>query len=248
MLSSAILDKPSIVKYYGEKLISNYPKNLIEYEQKKLIDNVKCIQSIWSYASFDIIKNNIEMLEVLNLNFNDLIIEWIRSNIKLESFMNMLHKHYEKVGCLEFNTYSNDVFSQLEKLLRKSVVVSKPKRWRMVEFHDHISYQYICNTTDNQPIETIVSPKKIGNYTIKQPKDTLDIIMWGKKVKNCVASYEERIGNSIWIFFIEENEYPLYTVETDKKFNIKQIVGQSNSSVDEKGVELSKKLIMEATK
>ena len=250
MLFSDFLEKPSVVKYYGEKLISNYPEKLIQYEKKKLVSNAKIIQSILSYVSFDIICNNIEFLEVLEFTESDLVIDWIQSNVKLESFMNMINRYYQKVGCIELKTYMNDIFGQLEKLLKKSVVVSRPKRWRMVDFHDHISYLYICNTTHNQPIKTIINPTKIDNYMIKQPEQTLDIVFWGNKVKNCVASREERIGKGTWIFFIEKDESPLYTVETDKKFNITEIqmVGKNSFNTDNEHRELASKLIMKATK
>jgi hypothetical protein len=75
----------------------------------------------------------------------------------------------------------------------------------------------------------------------------IEIIIWGKKVKNCVASYEERIGESIWIFFIEKDGVPLYTVETDiNHYHIKQIVSQCNGSVDTSGRDFAQALILEA--
>lgn len=232
MLPDQILEKPSIKRHYGNKLISNYPENLIEFEKNNLIKNTEVIQSIWPYVSFDIIRNHIELLEILNLNLNHDSIDWIRSHVKVESFLNMLNQYYKKVGCIEIDYYARDTFDQLNKLLEKSVEVSTPKRWRMVEFHDHISELYLEHTTNNVPIQTLIEPKTINEYTIWQPKESLDLVFWGKKVKNCVASYEDRIGEEIWIFFIEENDRPLYTVETDKKLNIKQIVTRYNGSVD----------------
>ena len=248
MLPDQIFDKPSIKKHYGIKLISGYPEKLIEFEKTNVVKNTKIIQSIWPYVSFDIIRNHIELLEILNLNLSDDSIDWIRSNTKVESFLNMLDQYHQKTGCIEINNYLRDVFEQLEKLLKKSVEVSAPKRWRMVEFHDHISYLYVENTTNNVPIKTLIEPKTIHGHTIRQPKDTLDLVFWGKKVKNCVASYEERIGKGIWIFLIEKDNRPLYTVETDKKFNIKQIVTQCNGFVDTMGQNLAHNLILEAVK
>lgn len=248
MLPEQILDKPSIKKHYGTKLISGYPEKLIEFEKNNVVKNTKIVQSIWPYVSFDIIRNHIELLEILKLNLSQDSIDWIRSHVKVESFLNMLNQYYQKVGCIEIDHYARDTFDQLNKLLEKSVEVSTPKRWRMVEFHDHISDLYLEHTTNNVPIQTLIEPKTINEYTIWQPKESLDLVFWGRKVKNCVASYEERIGEEIWIFFIEENDQPLYTVETDKKFNIKQIVTQYNGSVDTKGQNLAHNLILEAVK
>ena len=248
MLPDQIFDKPSIKKHYGTKLISGYPEKLIEFEKNNATKNIKIIQLIWPYVSFDIIRNHIELLEILNLNLNNDSLDWIRSNTKVESFLNMLDQYHQKFGCIEINNHLRDTFEQLEKLLKKSVEVSIPKRWRMVEFHDHISHLYLEHTTNNVPIKTLIEPKTIDGYIIRQPKDTLDLVFWGKKVKNCVASYEERIGKGIWIFLIEEDNRPLYTVETDKKFNIKEIVTQCNVSVDTKEQNLAHNLILKAVK
>lgn len=249
MLPNQILEKPSIKKHYGSKLISGYPEQLIEFEKNNFIKNTEIIQSIWPYVSFDIIRNHIEVLEIFNLCLlSEYTLDWIRSNSKVESFLNMIDQYYQKVGCIEINSYFVDTFEQLNKLLKKSVEVSAPKRWRMVEFHDHISYLYLEHTTNNVPIQTLIEPKTFDQYTVSQPKETLDLIFWGKKVKNCVASYEERIGKKIWIFFIEENGQPLYTVETDKKFNIKQIVTQCNGSVDAKNRKIAHQLILQAVR
>jgi hypothetical protein len=160
----------------------------------------------------------------------------------------MIGNHYRKVGCIEINTFINDTFSQLEKLLVKKVSVPAPKRWRLIDFHDHVSYLYLENTTQNNELKTIIKPYNSEEYTVSQPPNSLSIIIWGKKVKNCVASYEERIGKSIWIFFIEKDGVPFYTVETDKtkKYNIKQIVSQCNGSVTDEGRKLAQKLILDA--
>lgn len=244
------LNKNSIKKHYGTKLKDGYPQVLIDFEQNILIENIKKIHSIWNYVSFDIIRNNIDFLEIVKLPINKKHTDWILGNIKVESFLNMIGTHYRKVGCIDINTFINDTFNQLEKLLAKGIEVSAPKRWRLIDFHDHISYLYLENTTQNNILKTIIKPHHNGEYTVSQPENSLSIIIWGKKVKNCVASYEERIGSSIWIFFIEKDGVPYYTVETDKtkQFNIKQIVSQCNGSVDTEGKKLAQELIREAVK
>lgn len=245
-----ILNKPSFKKYYGTKILEGYPMELIEFEQNNLIQNVKTIQKIWDYVSIDIIHNNISVLEISNISMDGNCIDWMRKNIKVESFLNMISKHYSKVGCIEIGTFLSDTINQLEKLIKSNVEVSPPKRWRMIDFHDHISYLYLKNTTKNQEIRTLIKPYKYGEYRVSQPSNSVEIIIWGKKVKNCVASYEERIGNKIWIFFIEKNGVPLYTVETDmsKKLNIKQIVSQCNGSVNNSEREFAQELLLNSYK
>lgn len=250
MLCDQILNKPSIKKYYGEKISLGYVQTLIEFEQSRLVKNVSHIQKIWPYLSIDIVFNNIEFLEIIDLDLNEDQIDWLRKNIKLESFLHMIYKYHQKFGSIKTIDTYNDTFNQLKKLIRNNVEVTPPKRWRMVEFHDHISYLYLENTTQNNPIKTIISPYTSGEYTISQPSSTIELVVWGKKVKNCVASYEERIGKSIWIFMVSENNVPKFTVETDmsKHFNIKQIVSQCNGHVSKEDSDFVHKLILDSTK
>lgn len=250
MLCDQILNKPSIKKYYGEKISLGYVQTLIKFEQSCLVKNVGYIQKIWPYLSIDIVFNNIQFLEIIDLNLNEDQIDWLRKNIKLESFLHMIYKYYQKFGSIKTIDTYNDTFNQLKKLINNNVEVTPPKRWRMVEFHDHISYLYLENTTQNNPIKTIISPYSSGEYTISQPSNTIELVVWGKKVKNCVASYEERIGKSIWIFMVSENNVPKFTVETDmnKHFNIKQIVSQCNGHVSKEDSDFVHKLILDSTK
>jgi len=243
----SLLQKPSIKKHYGLKIQSGYPESLIEFEQSILLSNIKKIQGIWPYLSVDLVRNNIDFLEIVNLPINDSNSDWISQNIKLESFLNMIAMHYRKVGCIEIETFTKDTFNQLSKLIERKIVVSTPKRWRLIDFHDHVSYLYLKNTTKNNQLKTIIEPYVQGKYTLSQPKDTVSIIIWGKKVKNCVASYEERIGEDIWIFFIEKDGIPHYTVETDmKNFRIEQIVSQSNQSVNDEERNMAQTIINNA--
>lgn len=248
--SEDLFSKPSIKKHYGQKIKEGYPEELIYFEQRILTKNVEIIQSIWEYLSFDLIRNHIECLEIVSLPVDKIHHDWLKENIKLESFLNMVSTHYHKVGCIDIDTFIKDTFEQLGKLIKRNIEVSAPKRWRLVEFHDHVSYLYLKNTTRNNDLKTVIKPTMVDGYLVSQPENSLNIIIWGKKVKNCVASYEERIGESIWIFFIEKNGIPVYTVETDmsKKYNIKQIVSQCNGSVSSEGRELAQKLILSAIK
>lgn len=249
LTTAEVLNKPSIKKYYGQKLLGDYPTELIEYEQSILISNITKIQSIWPYLSIDLIRNNIDFLEIVDLPLKKTHTDWILQNIKIESFLNMIGTHYRKIGCIEIGTFIRDTFDQLEKLLNRNISITPPKRWRLIELHDHISYLYLKNTTKNSVLKTVIKPYRSGEYVLSQPKDTLEIVIWGKKVKNCVASYEERIGKSIWIFFIEKDGIPYLTIETDMKdYHIKQIVTQCNGSVSDSDRSMAQNMIREATK
>lgn len=245
----SFLTKSSIKKYYGQKMLENYPATLIEFEQSILTKNISQLLKIWDYLSIDLVRNHIQTLEIVLLPISDEEnISWIRNNIKLESFLNMISTHHLKTGCIEIGTFIKDTFDQLNKLIKKGIVVDTPKRWRMIEFHDHVSYLYLKNNTVNKKIKTIINPFNDGEYKVSQPKQSIDIVIWGKKVKNCVASYEERIGKNLWIFFIEKDGVPHYTVETskDKKLQVMQMVRQCNASVSEDERSFAQNLINKA--
>ena len=247
--SKTLLSKKSIKRFYAEKLASGYPSQLIEFEQSILLKNVEKLSKIWPFLSIDLIRNHISFLEIINIPLDKKNSDWLQQNIKLESFLHMLNHHYTKVGCIEINTFISDTLSQLTKLLKKNVAVKCPKRWRLIEFHDYVSYLYLTNNTKNSKLKTKINPYKKGEYTLSQPKDTVSIIIWGKKVKNCVASYEDRIGKSLWIFFLEKDGVPFYTIETDmKKYHVGQMVRQCNASVNSQEREFAQKMILEAVK
>ena len=246
----SFLSKTSIKKYYGQKLANNYPEKLIAFEQTILTKNIQKILTIWDYLSIDLVRNHIQTLEIVSIPLDGKHTDWLRENIKLESFLNMISTHHTKTGCIEIGTFLRDTFDQLGKLLNKKVEVAPPKRWRLIEFHDQISYLYLKNNTKNNKIKTLIKPYKKDVYLVSQPKESIEIIIWGKKVKNCVASYEERIGDNIWIFFIEKDGVPLYTVETDKgkTLNVKQMVSQCNGRVTNEEREFARQLINSAVK
>jgi hypothetical protein len=195
---------------------------------------------IWSDVTFDLIRVNIDCLEIVKLDFiydeyDKLdwppVFHWLCENITAKSFVHMISRYYKSIGSYKTNDIVRDTLCQLIVLIDKNISVSRPKRWRLMDFHDHISYLYLLNTTKNKPIEFIIEPYSNQEYSIYQPQDTLTLVKWAIRVKNCVASREYKIGKDIWIFFIERNRVPYYTVETTMDYEIKEIKGPNNSSV-----------------
>lgn len=129
-------------------------------------------------------------------------------------------------GVEDVNSQLKDTLSQLQKMLKAgdNIVPETPKddgttkkwRWRLIDFHDNISYLYLMREIKNVEFtnNTIKNPYQEGPWNVYQPKDSVALAMWAQKVKNCVRSREDNVhnGNSE-IVFIERDGLPAYTVE-----------------------------------
>jgi hypothetical protein len=92
----------------------------------------------------------------------------------------------------------------------------KKWRWRLVDFHDNISYLFLMRDIVNVEFtdNTIKNPYTEGSWTIYQPKDSVALAMWAQKVRNCVRSREDNVHNGkSEIVFVERDGVPAYTVE-----------------------------------
>lgn len=234
-------------------------KNLTEmipfYEVRNYIQNIVFIENIWNDITFDYFQKYHLIIE--NTDFSDLnnqfIQKWMKENVKYKTFLNMMNSYCGKIGFYHHENLIRDTFNQLEQLLTGDYEVTPPKRWRFIEFHDHISYLYlkkdIVNTTHEN--EFIPFPISKDKWKIYQPKDTLELALWGKKVRNCVLSYESKIQNKDSIIvLIEEKDIPKYTIELDYNSTnlVKQQVGIGNSQLTKEESDLCSNLIQFALK
>jgi hypothetical protein len=147
-------------------------------------------------------------------------------------------------GANSTNSVLSDTLGQLESLLKKNdnllpqIVYEDGSihkfRWRLQEFHDFVSFEFLKQDIENvdYTTNTLSEPYTEGSWVISQPKDKLALAIWGKKVKNCVLSHGDAIlRGSSEIFFVENNGVPAYTVEISgpkergksKQFQVKEI-------------------------
>jgi hypothetical protein len=129
-------------------------------------------------------------------------------------------------GVDDVNNQLKDTFDQLQKMLKAGDTIVpqteqedgtiKKWRWRLVDFHDNISYLFLMRDIVNVEFtqNTIKNPYTEGSWTIYQPKDSVALAMWAQKVRNCVRSRESNvISGQTEIVFIERDGAPAYTVE-----------------------------------
>lgn len=156
---------------------------------------------------------------------------------------------YTQIGFDATNRTLNDTLKQLEEMRNKDLEVPpfitddngnvKKLRWRLDEFHDHISHLYLCQSVENTPFKnvTIKQPYTEGNWSLYSPKDTLELALWAHRVNNCVLQRESRVhsGHSE-IVCVEENGEPRYTVEINGPESRKR-EGLDVKEIQKKGIQ-----------
>jgi hypothetical protein len=129
-------------------------------------------------------------------------------------------------GVDDVNNQIKDTLDQLQKMLADGDTIVpqteqedgtiKRWRWRLIDFHDNISYLYLMRDINNVEFtkNTIKNPYTEKQWTIYQPKDSVALAMWAQKVRNCVRTRESSVINgNTEIVFIERDGAPAYTVE-----------------------------------
>ena len=225
------------------------------YQVANYISNINFMASVWSDITFDYFQNYQDILVKFELSKDAVCNEWVSSNMTHHTYLHMVNRFYEKEGFQRTNKIYNDTFNQLQKVMVRwgntPEKITKPAKWRLQDFHDHMSHLYIESSSDNVEHipEFIPFPVEVNEWKIYQPKNTVELALWGRRVRNCVASYENAIlQKRSAIVLIEENDKPTYTAELDydglKKgeFRFKQVVGLNNHSSD---LDAEKKALVE---
>ena len=232
-------DTPSFKKYFGSKKINEL---VPFYTSVNYINNIAFVNQVWNDVPIDFFQTHERILEVFEL-YNCVktqVRSWMQEQMTYATFLHMVQTYYDKEGMQKTDNMIADTFKQCCTLIDRKETITRPRRWRLEEFHDHMSHLYIVSTTTNKEHkkEFIPLPIEKNSYKIYEPKDTLELTLWGKKVRNCVASYEDKIlGERSAIFLIEKENKPTYTFELDynalKKgqVQVKQCVGIGNSSI-----------------
>lgn len=238
-LNSPFFSTPFFRKYVASQDLSD----LVQfYLLVNYIKNVNMIYSIWKTVPVDYFQNFAEILQKFELhNVKPNTYEWLGNNMSSHTFLHMIAHFYSRNKYQDVIEQYTDAMKQLSEIIDRNYEVSPPNRWRLQDFHDYMSHLYMKSTVINKEHnnEFLPLPVEVNGYKLYQPKDTLELAVWGKRVRNCVLSYENKIiANNSVIVLIEENENPKYTVELDYEslkngdLQVKQVVGIANSSLN----------------
>ena len=259
----AMLDR-STAEYNNPK---NTQRKAIKYgfkEFEQTCNSIEFIIRIWPDCPIDYYRTYFDELRCIKLNqfrYDNRLIEWLRQNMPVASFFNMLHKFKETDSSFNpapsspYSDYDytvisffemNDTFSMIMRVLERGNELEAPKRWRMPDFHDYVQNEAWKITNKKEALHQDLFPRPIkvnisgSDWTFFQPVDTHQLAQWGQAVRNCVGSasqYAEDIKKrKHFIVLCMIDGKPTFTIQLDVSMgvmNVKQIAGVGNQRLDD---------------
>ena len=236
----------------------------------RLFQQIYLVHALWGdKCSIDYYQNNIDVLISVRFIHPYRLSEiknWLYTYMPIASLFTMLNKFYDarQVGVANaltdqarrFLHYSFDkdcgtyrwTFQELEDTISMlgTVVETKelapPKRWRIMEFHDHVQAEAwkITNVNHSLPQDLVPEPIKVQHndqqWTFFQPIDTHQLAAWGQAVRNCVGnatSYADGVRKKHhFIVLCMIDNQPQFTVQlkvSTGMMTVDQIAGVSNA-------------------
>lgn len=176
--------------------------------------------------------------------------QWMRENLPVESFLNMLYQKYKQQSELDRqrsesggyllscdsatgqrHVYMRD-WRDTYQMLTQCITAGrtdniKPRRWRLMEWHDHLMAETwkISNPNVDLPQKLFPQPIKVEQcndgeevkYSFFQPHDTHQLAAWGRAVRNCVGGghgYADGIKKMTHLIILTMiNGQPRYTIQ-----------------------------------
>jgi hypothetical protein len=236
----------------------------------RLFRQIYLVHAVWGdKCSLDYYQNNIDVLIAVRFITDyriSAVKDWLSTHMPITSLFTMLNKFYD-VKQIDVANASGDelsrrwsfdrdcgtyrwTFRELEDTISmlSTVVETKelapPKRWRIVEFHDHVQAEAwkITNVNQSLPQDLFPEPIKVQHndqqWTFFQPIDTHQLATWGQAVRNCVGnatSYSDGVRKKKhFIVLCMINNQPQFTVQLKVSTGmmiVDQIAGVSNANL-----------------
>jgi hypothetical protein len=238
----------------------------------RLFQQIYLVHAVWGdKCSIDYYQNNIDVLisvGFINTYRLSTVKDWLYTYMPIASLFTMLNKFYDVKQIEKITAYPNEqrsrnswsfdmdcgtyrwTFRELEDTISmlSTVVETKelapPKRWRIMEFHDHVQAEAwkITNVNHSLPQDLFPVPIKVQyndqQWTFFQPIDTHQLAAWGQAVRNCVGnatSYADGVRKKQhFIVLCMINNQPQFTVQlkvSTGMMTVDQIAGVSNASL-----------------
>ena len=166
-------------------------------ELQVFIDAVCHIKCIWRDMDINYLHSRYDYLSRIEMHgyHSETGYQWLRDNLPVESFLNMLSKQYDKAvetskeyksrqrvdnrtGNVHMYDYEwRDTYSMLTQCIKGGTDPAKlkPRRWRMTEWHDHLMAETwkLDNPLTSLPQKLFPEPIKIplkGSITMAEPE------------------------------------------------------------------------------
>jgi hypothetical protein len=165
-----------------------------------------------------------------------------------------------RTGLLSFNfTEFNDTMNMMITLFNRQtddldynqkqatiLDLKAPSRWRLAEFHDHVSAKVwlTANTNEDMPQDLFPAPIKVehlgSTWTFFQPRDIHQLGQWGQAVRNCVGNatnYREGVKKKThFIVLAMIDQRPRFTMQLKVRngvLEVDQIADIGNRRLDD---------------
>jgi hypothetical protein len=202
-------------------------------------------QYVMTRLSGSINKSSDNMKEYLKIS------QWFGKNMSHKTYFNMIKQYCKKENVYgRRKIYNDDISTILCGIYQKNEIPRIPSRWTMTEFHDIISDQQTLLSVERENYDDVVLSESVvvDNYNIFEIKDTISLYRWARVVRNCVASYSDKIKEKkSRIICIEKDGSPKYTVEVEHRAfkNGRVVIKQSQEVYCSSGTtkELNKKAL-----
>jgi hypothetical protein len=205
-----------------------------------------------------------------------------------ERYYNELHKEWaanpdERMRRTRFNSTGEpsgyfgelrDTYNMMQELWRHqtngmdyearedhALQLETPSRWRLTEFHDHVSSKVwlLANRNENLPQDLFPTPVKVNHgdsrWTFFQPVDVHQLGQWGNAVRNCVgnaSNYRDGIKKrSHFIVLAMIDQKPRFTVQLRVRngvMEVDQIADVGNKRLNDEDRSAYQLLFSEALK
>ena len=209
------------------------------YDLDYLQGNVRNFIELYPDVPVDYLINNLELFSntqsICDVSTAATIGQYLRENVPVATLVKMMNDEMtEYMKAAETDRYSRykdyegryilsqlrDTIDMIRGLLRGNHEVTKPRRWRFKEWHDHVQgLQWkVQNKKEDLPQCLFPEPMKIDGYTFLQPLHTHMLAEWGRAVRNCVGShgYSDRIKNyQSMILLVMVDREPRYTIQCE---------------------------------
>ena len=220
--------------------------------------NVRNFIEIYPDIPIDYLINNLELFKntqsICDVQSAAEVGQYLRENVPVATLIKMMNDEMDEDKTQEERGYSRnknwegryllpqlkDTVDMIQGLLKGDNEVTKPRRWRFKEWHDHIQgLQWkVKNKKEDLPQCLFPEPMKVDSYTFLQPLHTHMLAEWGRAVRNCVGShgYSDKIKNyQSMILLVMVNREPRYTIQCEVQkgeMTVSQIADVCNRTLD----------------
>lgn len=199
--------------------------------------------------------------------------KWLRANMPPSSYVNILEKETESAlelwaseprekeraswgvsweGPVNSLREWSDTINMMGTIAHykpddeQGLVLERPSRWRLTEFHDHVAAEAFKVGNPNEKLRQDLFPEPVRvdhleqRWSFFQPQDVHQLASWGQAVRNCVgsaSSYKEGIKKRThFIVLAMIDGKPRFTIQATVRngvLNVDQIKDVGNKILSE---------------